>query len=272
MSAMRGSEDAAVSTFEMLVERLTNVEISVESLVEDRIASYEMLPTGSRIPGVLFGCRGMVIHKHCDGAPSGLVYVDDGRNLSDGLRNFHSLEWCGGTEYCWMDEHVSAKFGHRAIHSIKSECETVLTEDFYDGCIDCCDVGLPVEKYGHRHLIPAWFEIAAQAKVSGLVACGYGGIILHVPLGGGLKWIVDAVMKLNKLLDVGVPMRLSVAEVPPILFDVMVAIVRVRGEDAWEQADVQQRSRLRPMLEKIFDNYESFHVPDFYEWRDDDDE
>ena len=250
-----------VETFEMLVERMTNVEMAMKTILDDRIAGYEMMPAGSHIPGGIFGCQGLIIEKHCTGPPMGLVYVDVGRDILESLSSIETIEWCRGISGCWMDEYVSAEITPDIMVLVKSNCEELL-EEYVQGdgtvgmhpMLKCKDVGMP-ECGPHTSdnlLANVWFEVAVRAKIPGVIACGEGGVVLKVPEDGGIKWIVQVIIDIAKLMEtypIVLPKRMKIAQVPLLMEDIMVACARstATAVATWQAMEIPKRINIFEM-------------------------
>jgi hypothetical protein len=162
-------DERLVACFEMLVERLTDVELTLGALKESRKHEQEDAPSGTELSGALYrrGSRSgeLTIYKNYKGRfeEHQLLAITCGGTIPSW---WHSLEWACSEERSWVDDAVEAVIGAERAKAVRGRCLALLEARKNDAdkkyhVIHCKDVGLD----GGSDVHTWWFRTAVMHTV-----------------------------------------------------------------------------------------------------------
>jgi hypothetical protein len=180
-------DDMGVLVFEMLVERMTNVEQSIEVMKEIKKVEQRNAPSGSELCGSLYrrGSLGkeLTILKNYSGRlePGSLLAVTLGDDWNDwnGWTDWWTCTpgWSRGQERSWVDVAVEAEIGLAQATAVRCRCRELMeaaadTPKLLSGDVGMVGRGALDAREELRH---AWFRTAVMNRVPGVrdIAGGY---------------------------------------------------------------------------------------------------
>jgi hypothetical protein len=258
-----GADPPFLSVFEMLVERLSNVERTTAGLVRHEKGKLAYRERGAEFDGTLLRSgtahEGVPLHvvKDYDKplTPGGIIIVN-GPFFEDGSPWCETLEWCAGAVYsaatAWMDDSVTRVLGADVVAEVKRSCAELLEADREES-VKCADVGLAGHT-DHLYLSGAWCELAAKEREKWLVALSVYdyGIVLRCPTDGELSaaaLLEGAVHATDRIVAMfGLPVTREIEIRRPDYTALDVAHVRDGDEGvdaAWSKMSGKQRDEFR---------------------------
>lgn len=189
-----GGEDVAPNalcdTFEMLVDRLTEVEQTTRAIFDVLRFNAESAPAGQIIPPSLLGRNdGIRVMKHYDGTLNRVGYVSVSTDIfADMTPVVESLEWASGKYRMDMDSAVEAAIGkvkadeirHR-VHAYLMAHPTYDDGEMVDGWLKAADVGLDRAcACAYDDFSTTWCCIGIKQLVPEVVAIGSGDLIIKL--------------------------------------------------------------------------------------------
>jgi hypothetical protein len=195
VGGMRG-EGAMIGVFEMLIERLGNLEAAVAAqgrMLQE--AADER--TGTRIRPAALGSslRGFTVRKMYEGVIGDLLVLDI--SLAEGMHVFETEEWASGKERSWMDAGADRAFGREVADSVRARCLELLPAAREIGArLRCADVGLTGTP--HDFVYRAWLEVGLKGIAPSVMAVGPEHVVFRIK---SLREALDVVHQARHLLQ-----------------------------------------------------------------------
>ena len=256
-------DERVASAFEMLVERMTNMEQSLGALMELQRYEQDGMPQGTVLCGCLYRpgslAGELTIRKEYGGSlpcgDSSLVVATVGDVYLGGFWWRHTLEWSRGEARTWVDDAVEAEIGVEAAAAVRGRCRGVLEAaaegrpeeghpdeghpDVSDTFIRilCGDVGMvgrgaPDPREDLRH---AWFRTAIVRAVPGVLDMAGDYVLVRAGTG-----VASAVALVDRAFDrCGEPRtpEMTLRLLDPVLTE-LAGFLAVSSEDETDPQDV----------------------------------
>ena len=222
-------DEKLVATFEMLVERLSSVELTLGAIRETGKHWQERMPIGSVLCGALYrpgsAAGDLTIVKNYEGALTDHhVFAV---TFEDTLPTWwQPSEWAGGRLRTWVDDAVEAVIGVDRAEAIRGRC-LALMKDVSDPdnlVISCASVDAGLRGTTDIHIW--WLRTAVTHKIPEVKDLLGDYVILQLgddPSEGCIQTVVSIVDRIFDLCDETRPLAIDIQEIDSSLTDLAAA-------------------------------------------------
>ena len=239
--------DRMCDAFEMLVERLTNIEQTTTALLDHLRYQDEHAPAGRMVsPFVLGRTDGRSILKHYDGRLIPETYVAVKASLLYGLGVVTTRKWAAGEERNRADDAVEAAIGREAADEVRRRVHEHYVAG-YDGAkvLAASDFGLTPRARGVASLSGAWREIAVRHTLPSVVAVGFDDIVIKIERGkASLRAVLETVSKAFEIVGAEMPPEdgygLDVYRLPMSVVPLATMYYGHTFGEAWKMLDAEE--------------------------------